>query len=220
MQHGLTAADLAGTMHPYPTSAEVVRQAAQAFVRSQIFKAQNQEMLKTTSEECETVQTEVKGNFHIISLDRAESLNACNQVMAKCIAEAAERPARAVLLQSTQAGAEGKVAFCAGGDVKSVAQAVKEDPGSCFPRLQLAHEYLGVAALSKKREDGTPVICFMDGICMGFGLVCHRHHSRCWLCRHCCPHDTWCGEMYVLDWLAPHWSGGCSMWAGNPPHSV
>ncbi len=35
MQHGLTAADLAGTMHPYPTSAEVVRQAAQAFVRSQ-----------------------------------------------------------------------------------------------------------------------------------------------------------------------------------------
>lgn len=78
------------------------------------------------------------------------------------IAEAAERPARAVLLQSTQAGAEGKVAFCAGGDVKSVAQAVKEDPASCFPRLQLAHEYLGVAALSKKREDGTPVICFMD----------------------------------------------------------
>ena len=78
------------------------------------------------------------------------------------IAEAAKRPARAVLLQSTQAGAEGKVAFCAGGDVKSVAQAIKEDPGSCFPRLQLAHEYLGVAALSKKREDGTPVICFMD----------------------------------------------------------
>lgn len=35
MQHGLSAADLAGTMHPYPTSAEVVRQAAQAFVRSQ-----------------------------------------------------------------------------------------------------------------------------------------------------------------------------------------
>lgn len=78
------------------------------------------------------------------------------------IAEAASRPARAVLLQSTQAGTEGKVAFCAGGDVKSVAQAVREDPSSCFPRLQLAHEYLGVAALSRKREDGVPVICFMD----------------------------------------------------------
>ena len=42
------------------------------------------------------------------------------------------------------------------------AQAVREDPSSCFPRLQLAHEYLGVAALSRKREDGVPVICFMD----------------------------------------------------------
>ena len=44
--------------------------------------------------------------------------------------------------------------------MKSVASKVKEDPN--FARLQLAHEYLGVAALSRQRTDGVPVICFMD----------------------------------------------------------
>ena len=59
MQHGLRAQDLAGTMHPYPTSAEVVRQAAQAFVRSQIFEASNQELLKMLSGPCDFVRSEV-----------------------------------------------------------------------------------------------------------------------------------------------------------------
>ncbi|CAE8641978.1 unnamed protein product, partial [Polarella glacialis] len=59
MQHGLTAADLAGTMHPYPTAAEVVRQAAQAFVRSRIFKPESQEMLKLASESTELVRSTI-----------------------------------------------------------------------------------------------------------------------------------------------------------------
>eukprot|EP00913_Durusdinium_trenchii_P004658 g4324.t1 len=125
MQHGLTAAELAGTMHPYPTAAEVVRQAAQAFVRSRIFDAQNQETLKRNSEACDWVRSEWKNGLHIISLDRPKALNACNQAMAKCIAEAAARPASAVLLRG-----DGGRAFCAGGDVKGVALAIQADPQS------------------------------------------------------------------------------------------
>ncbi|CAK9091937.1 unnamed protein product [Durusdinium trenchii] len=165
MQHGLTAAELAGTMHPYPTAAEVVRQAAQAFVRSRIFDAQNQETLKRNSEACDWVRSEWKNGLHIISLDRPKALNACNQAMAKCIAEAAARPASAVLLRG-----DGGRAFCAGGDVKGVALAIQADPQSSAGQVQVAHEYNAVAQLSAKREDGVPVICFMDGICMGFGL--------------------------------------------------
>ena len=82
--------------------------------------------------------------------------------MAKSIAEAALRPAGALLLRAS----DGAKAFCAGGDVKAVAKAMDGNAA----RVQLAHEYDGVAALSKKWEDGIPVICLMDGICMGFGL--------------------------------------------------
>lgn len=85
--------------------------------------------------------------------------------MAKCIAEAAARPASAVLLRG-----DGGRAFCAGGDVKGVALAIQADPQSSAGQVQVAHEYNAVAQLSAKREDGVPVICFMDGICMGFGL--------------------------------------------------
>ena len=59
IQHGLRAQELAGTMFPYPTAAEVVRQAAQAFVRSRIFEASNQELLKTMSGPCEFVRSEL-----------------------------------------------------------------------------------------------------------------------------------------------------------------
>ena len=58
MQHDLTADELAGTIHPYPTAAEVVRQAAQAYVRSRIFQPSNQEILRRMSEPCEFIQSE------------------------------------------------------------------------------------------------------------------------------------------------------------------
>ncbi|CAJ1353581.1 unnamed protein product [Effrenium voratum] len=172
MQHGLTASDLAGTMHPYPTAAEVVRQAAQAFVRAQIFRAANQDLLRGSSDPCNAVRAECSElGLCTISIDRPEALNACDQAMAKCIVEAARLPhARALLLQGAQAGQRGKVAFCAGGDVKAMAQVLKEDPQSQLPAVQLAQEYAAISSLSRRRAEGLPVICFMDGICMGFGL--------------------------------------------------
>ena len=58
MQHNITADELAGTIHPYPTAAEVVRQAAQAYVRSRIFQPSNQELLRRMSEPCEFIRSE------------------------------------------------------------------------------------------------------------------------------------------------------------------
>ena len=60
---------LAGTIHPYPTAAEVVRQAAQAYVRSRIFQPGNQELLKRMSEPCEFIQSErAESGLHAIVL--------------------------------------------------------------------------------------------------------------------------------------------------------
>ena len=58
MQHNITADELAGTIHPYPTAAEVVRQAAQAYVRSRIFQPSNQELLRRMTEPCESIRSE------------------------------------------------------------------------------------------------------------------------------------------------------------------
>ncbi|CAE7624050.1 unnamed protein product [Symbiodinium sp. CCMP2592] len=156
MQHDITADELAGTIHPYPTAAEVVRQAAQAYVRSRIFQPSNQELLRRMSEPCEFIHSELSESG-LRTLRRPKALNACDALMAKAIGEAASADSK----QSSDAGAPGKAAFCAGGD---------EEPHSSLPKLQLGHEYGAVATLSRKRQEGVPVIAFMDGITMGFGL--------------------------------------------------
>ncbi|CAE7239219.1 unnamed protein product [Symbiodinium necroappetens] len=162
MQHNITADELAGTIHPYPTAAEVVRQAAQAYVRSRIFQPSNQELLRRMSEPCEFIRSECsESGLRTILLQRPKALNACDALMAKAIGEAASADSKCLLLQSSDAGAPGKAAFCAGGD---------EEPSSSLPKLQLGHEYRAVAALSRMRQEGVPVIAFMDGITMGFGL--------------------------------------------------
>eukprot|EP00439_Symbiodinium_sp_Y106_P072393 s1683_g13.t1 len=161
MQHDITADELAGTIHPYPTAAEVVRQAAQAYVRSRIFQPSNQELLRRMSEPCEFIRSELsESGLRTILLQRPKALNACDALMAKAIGEAASADSKCLLLQSSDAGAPGKAAFCAGGD----------EPNSSLPKLQIGHEYRAVATLSRKRQEGVPVIAFMDGITMGFGL--------------------------------------------------
>jgi len=171
MQHDITADELAGTIHPYPTAAEVVRQAAQAYVRSRIFQPSNQELLRRMSEPCEFIRSELsESGLRTILLQRPKALNACDALMAKAIGEAASADSKCLLLQSSDAGAPGKAAFCAGGDVKAMATMLKEEPNSSLPKLQIGHEYRAVATLSRKRQEGVPVIAFMDGITMGFGL--------------------------------------------------
>ena len=45
-----------------------------------IFAAHHQETLKKNSDPCDTVRSEWKNGLHIISLDRPQALNACDQV--------------------------------------------------------------------------------------------------------------------------------------------
>jgi len=166
MQHGLTAADLAGTMHPYPTGAEVVRQAAQAYVRTRIFRSDNQALLDALSQPSPHIRKHLTaGGLAVVELDRPDALHACDVAMARDIGNAACGPETyAVLLTSTSPRA-----FCAGGDVKAMAVALRKDAGSLLPRLQLAHEYRSIVAVHGQAQQ-LPVVALMDGISMGFGL--------------------------------------------------
>ena len=75
--------------------------------------------------------------------------------------------------------------------------AVKTDVKSPLPQLQLAHEYMAIAALSRKREE-VPVICFMDGICCS-----PLRLASCGLARR--PrHGLWLGPRLSLQPPAGH----------------
>ncbi len=115
------------------------------------------------------VLTEVRGSLGVITLDRAQALNALSLAMIRAITAALLRwrdddAVTAVLLRG--AGREGKApAFCAGGDIRFFHQAaLAGDPAledfftEEYSLNHLIHTY------------GKPTVVLMDGITMGGGM--------------------------------------------------
>mmetsp|Transcript_68659 Transcript_68659/g.108912 ORF Transcript_68659/g.108912 Transcript_68659/m.108912 type:complete len:370 (+) Transcript_68659:42-1151(+) len=103
----------------------------------------------------------------VLTINNPKALNACNVAMVQAIRTAiqsfkADADVRAVLLK----GSGGK-AFCSGGDVKGVREALVADSSSQVAKDQVYHEYI---LLYEMRDLGKPTIAFFEGVTMGFGL--------------------------------------------------
>lgn len=113
------------------------------------------------------VQFEVFPNkLGIVSFNKPKALNAANKTMNTAILQKLvewERDGtQAILFTSTS-----ERAFCSGGDVKALAQALQMDPQTKMPCETLAQEYRLICALARSPVES---ISLMDGVTMGFGL--------------------------------------------------
>ena len=101
-----------------------------------------------------------------IVLNRSKTLNSLNHEMVRLIRKAVDEAKHDQDIRLVLFYGEGKRGFCAGGDIKAVAQAVGE--GNVEKALRfLEEEYaldLSIHRFSK------PVVVFADGITMGGGL--------------------------------------------------
>ncbi|SUE44888.1 enoyl-CoA hydratase/isomerase family protein [Roseomonas gilardii] len=120
------------------------------------------------------IATRIEGAAGVIQLDRPKALNALDQAMIDALAEALRRfgedpSVRLVLLEGL-----GGRAFCAGGDIRFVRQAVLDGRGEEADHF-FATEYAlngAIAAFPK------PWVSLIDGICMGGGIGVSLHGSH------------------------------------------
>lgn len=110
-------------------------------------------------------RVERRNALGVITLDRPEALNAFDGDMRAVIADAlpglsADPIIYAIALQSTS-----KKVFCAGGDVRKILVAYREDPAE--GRRLFAEEYRLIWALECFTH---PSVSFIDGIVMGSGV--------------------------------------------------
>lgn len=129
--------------------------------------------MKSTSAEMEAeVLLEVKNKVGVITLNRPKALNALNLNMIRDIYPVLKEweadPAVSLVLIK---GA-GDRAFCAGGDVRAVAEAGKK--GDDLTKLFFKEEYMLNYAIGTLK---TPYVAFINGITMGggVGLSVHGH---------------------------------------------
>jgi enoyl-CoA hydratase/carnithine racemase len=113
-------------------------------------------------------EVQVKINRHIMSivLNRPKALNSINHNMVRLIRKAMDQAKQDPSIRMVLIYGEGDRGFCAGGDVKAMAQAVRE------ATLEKVHDFLVdeyALDLSIHRFP-KPVVVLADGIAMGGGL--------------------------------------------------
>jgi enoyl-CoA hydratase len=118
----------------------------------------------------EEVRVERRGRAVVITLARPKALNALSLPMIRAMHAAMELQGELVIVRG-----EGK-AFCSGGDVRAVREALRsEGPSASLARDFFAEEYrLNLAIARSKR----PWIALIDGIAMGGGLGISVHGSH------------------------------------------
>ncbi|MEE4207933.1 MAG: enoyl-CoA hydratase/isomerase family protein [Parvularcula sp.] len=106
-----------------------------------------------------------EGGWGIITLDRPSALNALTSEMCVAIDEQlrawdGDDKVRAVLIEG-----EGERAFCAGGDIRWLAETAKTDPAEAATFFRKEYRLNNLIAGYRK-----PYIALIDGICMGGGV--------------------------------------------------
>eukprot|EP00276_Gloeochaete_wittrockiana_P015562 CAMPEP_0184337332 /NCGR_PEP_ID=MMETSP1089-20130417/5715_1 /TAXON_ID=38269 ORGANISM="Gloeochaete wittrockiana, Strain SAG46.84" /NCGR_SAMPLE_ID=MMETSP1089 /ASSEMBLY_ACC=CAM_ASM_000445 /LENGTH=445 /DNA_ID=CAMNT_0026662971 /DNA_START=23 /DNA_END=1361 /DNA_ORIENTATION=- len=119
-----------------------------------------------------TVAEDIYGLLRIIVVNRPEALNAINLDMVQVITTKIKEYDQSTLPSLLGIRGAGGRAFCAGGDVKGLALAAKQDPmlAPQFFQAEYAMNYL-IASVSKRK----PILAFMDGITMGGGAGLSIH---------------------------------------------
>jgi enoyl-CoA hydratase len=121
----------------------------------------------------EDVLIRIEGAAGRITLNRPKALNSLNLVMTDAIAAAltlwrGDASVRHVVID----GAGGR-AFCAGGDIRAVYDAIPIDPE--FPRQYWRAEYRLNAMIARYAK---PYVALMDGFCLGGGVGLSAHGSH------------------------------------------
>ncbi|MGZ3474842.1 MAG: enoyl-CoA hydratase/isomerase family protein [Polyangiales bacterium] len=118
----------------------------------------------------EEVQVERRERAVVITLRRTRALNALSLSMIREIRAAMELPGELVIIRG-----EGK-AFCSGGDVRAVREALRaEGPSAALARDFFAEEYRLNLAIARSTR---PWVAIVDGIAMGGGLGISVHGSH------------------------------------------
>ena len=110
------------------------------------------------------LKTETRSSTGIVTLDRQEALNALSMGMCEAMAASLEAWAGDSSIDRVLVRAAPGRAFCAGGDVRSIAPGLKDDPaeGERYFRVEYGLDML-VNAYPK------PVVVLADGLTMGGG---------------------------------------------------
>lgn len=112
---------------------------------------------------------ETKGNKGIITLNRPKALNALNLDMVRLIYPQLKKWENDRNMKMVILKAAGDKAFCAGGDVRAIAESGK---GSDLSRDFFREEYLLNAKIGNL---GVPIVSLIQGICMGGGVGLSVH---------------------------------------------
>ncbi|MGE0008298.1 MAG: enoyl-CoA hydratase/isomerase family protein [Parvibaculaceae bacterium] len=108
-----------------------------------------------------------------ITLNRPKALNALNMAMTEAIAAALTRWRDDDRISHVVIDGTGGRAFCAGGDIRAVYDAIPGDPE--FPRRYWRAEYRLNAAIARYAK---PYVALMDGFCLGGGVGLAAHGSH------------------------------------------
>ncbi len=116
------------------------------------------------------VKTEKRGSLGLLTLDRPQALNALTHVMINVIAAQLQAWAHDETVKTVAIRGAGERAFCAGGDIRAVQQAVAA--GSAAGAALLRDEYRMNALIGAYSK---PYIAFLHGITMGGGAGLSVH---------------------------------------------
>jgi enoyl-CoA hydratase/carnithine racemase len=115
-----------------------------------------------TGEAEAAVRTEIDGNLAIITMARADAMNAVNDALRIGMVSACERAANDPDVRAVLIRAEGERAFCVGADIKEVRPALSQAESRTPPADR---DYTtAIAAMTK------PVVVAIHGFCLGAGL--------------------------------------------------
>lgn len=114
------------------------------------------------------------GVGHIL-LNRPRAINALNREMCVAIHQQLDAWAEDPEIGAVLIRGAGERGLCAGGDVKSVRQAILDDPESSIPMDFFTTEYAMNEAIANYPK---PYVAFMDGVTMGGGMGVSAHGSH------------------------------------------
>jgi enoyl-CoA hydratase len=113
------------------------------------------------------VQFARTGALATITLDRPKALNALNLEMIRAIGPQLAAWANDADVAAVAIAGAGDKAFCAGGDVRALALARREDPNTTLTRDFFWHEYRLNRQIHRYAK---PYVAMIDGIAMGGGV--------------------------------------------------
>lgn len=125
-----------------------------------------------------TVRAQTRGPLGLLTLDRPRALNALELEMVRALQRHLDAWSADPAVQAVVVRGAGERAFCAGGDVRAVAQALAAAPATMPEHLAVAFFREEYALNRTIHHLPKPYVSLVDGVCMGGGLGISVHGSH------------------------------------------